>query len=113
MFLQPLKLLARRLVTSLTLSTTTMTTRYVPIGWSERWKGGTDGHVNKIDWQQDTLTWLIDGQQVRQLKRSDVTGSDGISRYPSTPSRIELRCVSLFFPFILLHTHAYSLRPHS
>ncbi|EJF59764.1 hypothetical protein DICSQDRAFT_148289 [Dichomitus squalens LYAD-421 SS1] len=47
-------------------------------------------HDYTIDWQQDTLTWLIDGQQVRQLKRSDVTGSDGVSRYPSTPSRIEL-----------------------
>ncbi|KAI0370567.1 concanavalin A-like lectin/glucanase [Pilatotrama ljubarskyi] len=47
-------------------------------------------HDYTIDWQQDTLTWLIDGQVVRTLKRSDVTGSDGISRYPSTPSRIEL-----------------------
>ncbi|OSC98072.1 glycoside hydrolase family 16 protein [Trametes coccinea BRFM310] len=47
-------------------------------------------HDYTIDWQQDTLTWLIDGQAVRTLKRSDVTGSDGVSRYPSTPSRIEL-----------------------
>ncbi|KAI8972848.1 concanavalin A-like lectin/glucanase domain-containing protein [Trametes punicea] len=47
-------------------------------------------HDYTIDWQEDTLTWLIDGQPVRTLKRSDVTGSDGISRYPSTPSRIEL-----------------------
>ncbi|TBU65136.1 concanavalin A-like lectin/glucanase domain-containing protein [Dichomitus squalens] len=31
----------------------------------------------------DTLTWLVDGQQVRQLKRSDVPSSDSISRYPS------------------------------
>ncbi|KAH9852274.1 glycoside hydrolase family 16 protein [Lenzites betulinus] len=54
----------------------------------------TDTFVNyhdyTIDWQQDTLTWLIDGNAVRTLKRSDVTGSDGVSRYPSTPSRIEL-----------------------
>lgn len=27
---------------------------------------------------------------MRTLKRSDATGSDGVSRYPSTPSRIEL-----------------------
>lgn len=47
-------------------------------------------HDYTIDWQQDTLTWLIDGNAVRTLKRSDVTGSDGVSRYPSTPSRIEL-----------------------
>lgn len=54
----------------------------------------TDTFVNyhdyTIDWQQDTLTWLIDGNVVRTLKRSDATGSDGVSRYPSTPSRIEL-----------------------
>ena len=51
--------------------------------------------VSQIDWQEDTLTWLIDGNAVRTLKRSDVTGSDGVSRYPSTPSRIELRCALL------------------
>ncbi|RPD61467.1 hypothetical protein L226DRAFT_539800 [Lentinus tigrinus ALCF2SS1-7] len=47
-------------------------------------------HDYTIDWQQDTLTWLIDGQTVRTLKRSDVTGDDGVSRYPSTPSRVQL-----------------------
>ena len=47
----------------------------------------------QIDWQQDTLTWLVDGQTVRTLKRSDLTGDDGVSRYPSTPSRVQLRCV--------------------
>ncbi|KAI0828678.1 concanavalin A-like lectin/glucanase domain-containing protein [Trametes gibbosa] len=47
-------------------------------------------HDYTIDWQQDSLTWLIDGQAVRTLKRTDATGSDGVSRYPSTPSRIEL-----------------------
>ncbi|KAI0763461.1 concanavalin A-like lectin/glucanase domain-containing protein [Trametes elegans] len=61
--------------------------------------GGTHGNLTDtfsnyhdftIDWQQDTLTWLVDGQVVRTLKRSDVTGDDGVSRYPSTPSRIEL-----------------------
>ena len=49
----------------------------------------------QIDWQQDTLTWLVDGQTVRTLKRSDLTGDDGVSRYPSTPSRVQLRCVSI------------------
>ncbi|KAH9941782.1 glycoside hydrolase family 16 protein [Epithele typhae] len=47
-------------------------------------------HDYTIDWQQDTLTWLIDGNAVRTLKRSDVTGSDGVSHYPSTPSRVQL-----------------------
>ncbi|KAI0642799.1 concanavalin A-like lectin/glucanase domain-containing protein [Trametes meyenii] len=64
-----------------------------------RTEGGVHGNLSDtfsnyhdytIDWQQDTLTWLIDDQVVRTLKRSDATGSDGVSRYPSTPSRVEL-----------------------
>ncbi|RDX43129.1 concanavalin A-like lectin/glucanase [Lentinus brumalis] len=61
--------------------------------------GGTHGnltdtfsnyHDYTIDWQEDALTWAIDGQTVRTLKRSDTTGDDGVSRYPSTPSRVQL-----------------------
>ena len=67
--------------------------------------------VPQIDWQEDTLTWLIDGNAVRTLKRSDVTGSDGVSRYPSTPSRIELRYVrppsSLFPRSLSFRFHRY------
>jgi len=48
-------------------------------------------HDYTIDWQPDTLTWLIDGNPVRVLTRASVTdNSTGISRYPNTPSRIEL-----------------------
>ncbi|OBZ67523.1 putative glycosidase crf2 [Grifola frondosa] len=48
-------------------------------------------HDYSIDWQPDSLTWLIDEQPVRTLTRSSVTdNSTGISRYPSTPSRIQL-----------------------
>ena len=50
-------------------------------------------HEFTFDWQEDALNWQIDGQTVRTLKRSDVTGSDGVAHYPSTPSRIQLRRV--------------------
>ncbi|KAI0760422.1 concanavalin A-like lectin/glucanase domain-containing protein [Fomes fomentarius] len=64
----------------------------------EKTQGGThDGlsdtfsnyHEYTIDWQQDTLTWAIDGKTVRTVKRSDYT-EGGVSRYPSTPSRVQL-----------------------
>ncbi|GBE83780.1 concanavalin A-like lectin/glucanase domain-containing protein [Sparassis latifolia] len=48
-------------------------------------------HDYTIDWQPDTLTWLVDGQVVRTLHASDVTdNTTGTSRYPNTPSRVEL-----------------------
>lgn len=46
-------------------------------------------HDFTIDWQPDMLSWLIDGNIVRQLKASD-TIVNGTSNYPSTPSRIQL-----------------------
>jgi len=46
-------------------------------------------HEYTIDWQPDALTWSIDGNVVRTLKQSDVD-SGGISKYPNTPSRIQL-----------------------
>ena len=43
----------------------------------------------QIDWQEDALSWAIDGKTVRTVKRSDYQDGD-ISRYPSTPSRVQL-----------------------
>ena len=89
-----------------------MTTPYVFVK-SGRVVQIADGRivVSQIDWQEDTLTWLIDGNAVRTLKRSDVTGTDGVSRYPSTPSRIELRYVrppsSLFLRSLSFRFHPY------
>lgn len=66
----------------------------------------------QIDWQQDTLTWLIDGTAVRTLKRSDATGSDGVSRYPSTPSRIELRyTVPSSLQLLVANAYTYPASP--
>jgi len=47
-------------------------------------------HDYTIDWQPDQLTWLIDGNSVRILKKSDTVDSNGMPHYPSTPSRIQL-----------------------
>jgi len=61
--------------------------------------GQTEGGVNDtfgsyhdytIDWQPDTLTFSIDNQTVRTIKKSDTIDSGGIAHYPSTPSAIEL-----------------------
>jgi len=46
-------------------------------------------HDYAIDWQPDSLTWLIDNKPVRTVQASDAKGPDGVSRYPSTPSRIQ------------------------
>ncbi|KAJ7599047.1 glycoside hydrolase family 16 protein [Mycena floridula] len=55
-------------------------------------KGLTDTFANyhdyTIDWQRDTLTWLVDGNVVRTLNQAD-TIVNGISNYPNTPSRIQ------------------------
>lgn len=45
--------------------------------------------VAQIDWQPETLNWLIDGNIVGTLKASDAV-MNGTSNYPSTPSRIQL-----------------------
>ena len=55
----------------------------------------------QIDWQPDTLTFAIDGRAVRTVKRSD-TIVNGVSQYPNTPSRIQLRCVDLSILSLLL-----------
>ena len=45
----------------------------------------------QLDWQSDTLTWLIDGNIVRTLKKSDTINSNGVALYPTTPARIQIR----------------------
>lgn len=48
-------------------------------------------HVYEIDWQPDQLTWSIDGNVMRTLKRSDTYNSTAKQYYyPQTPSRIML-----------------------
>jgi len=48
-------------------------------------------HTYEIDWNPDTVTWTIDGNSVRTLKRSD-TWNATANRYdyPQTPSRVQL-----------------------
>jgi beta-glucanase (GH16 family) len=41
-------------------------------------------HDFGIDWQQDQLSWLVDGKVVRSVKAADYSG-----QYPTTPSRIQ------------------------
>jgi len=53
----------------------------------------TDTHQNfhdyTIDWQPDTLRFLIDGQEVRSVNKAD-TMVNGQYQYPTTPARIQL-----------------------
>lgn len=57
--------------------------------------GLSDVHANtheyEIDWTPDTITWSIDGNQVRTLNRED-TWNATANRYfyPQTPSRVQL-----------------------
>ncbi|ORX96793.1 glycosyl hydrolases family 16-domain-containing protein [Clohesyomyces aquaticus] len=48
-------------------------------------------HEYCIDWKPDTLTWAIDGNTMRTLKRSDTwNGTANRFDYPQTPSRVML-----------------------
>ncbi|PFH50606.1 glycoside hydrolase family 16 protein [Amanita thiersii Skay4041] len=47
-------------------------------------------HDYTIDWQPETLTFLVDGKAVRTVKKSDTFDASGVAHYPSTPSRIQL-----------------------
>jgi len=48
-------------------------------------------HTYTIDWQEDQLTWSVDGNVVRTLKRSDTWNSTSNRfDYPQTPSRVML-----------------------
>ncbi|KAJ6614618.1 glycoside hydrolase family 16 protein [Mycena sp. CBHHK59/15] len=46
-------------------------------------------HDYTIDWQPETLTFLIDGNVVRTIKKGDLS-VNGVSEYPTTPARIQL-----------------------
>lgn len=46
-------------------------------------------HDYTIDWQPDTLNFLIDGQQVRSVNKQD-TLVNGVYQYPTSPARIQL-----------------------
>jgi len=68
---------------------------YVPAQTDGTTQGGlTDTYENyhtyTIDWQQDSLQWLIDGQVVRTLNRNDTVDSNGVYHYPGTPAQFEL-----------------------
>lgn len=46
-------------------------------------------HEYTLDWQENALTFSIDGSAVRTVKKSD-TIVNGVPNYPTTPSRIQL-----------------------
>jgi beta-glucanase (GH16 family) len=46
-------------------------------------------HDYTIDWQPETLRFLIDGQEVRSVNKAD-TLVDGVYQYPTTPARVQL-----------------------
>lgn len=48
-------------------------------------------HTYTIDWSPDQLTWAVDGNVMRTLKKSDTWNSTtGSYHYPQTPARIQL-----------------------
>ncbi|SLM35302.1 cell wall glucanase [Lasallia pustulata] len=50
-----------------------------------------NSHTYEVDWQPDELTWSIDGQAARTLKRSDTwNATDNRFHYPQSPARIQL-----------------------
>jgi beta-glucanase (GH16 family) len=57
--------------------------------------GLTDTYANwhnyTIDWQPDSLTFLVDGNVTRTIQAADtVNNVTGITQFPNTPSRIQL-----------------------
>ena len=48
-------------------------------------------HTYEIDWQEDSITWSIDGHNVRTLEKSSTWNSTANRYdYPQTPARIQL-----------------------
>ncbi|KAK9470011.1 concanavalin A-like lectin/glucanase domain-containing protein [Dipodascopsis tothii] len=48
-------------------------------------------HTYEYDWQEDSITWSIDGQVGRTLHKNDTYNStSGGYNFPQTPSRVEL-----------------------
>ena len=48
-------------------------------------------YFDKIDWQPDNLTFLLDDKVVRIVNKVDTFDADGIAHYPTTPSSIQIR----------------------
>ena len=63
----------------------------------------------QVDWQPDTLTWLVDGNVVRTLKKSDTINSNGVALYPTTPARIQFRYDSLLILLLRMKLTSVSL----
>ncbi|KAI4126614.1 MAG: hypothetical protein LQ347_004915 [Umbilicaria vellea] len=50
-----------------------------------------NSHTYEVDWQPDQLTWSIDGQVARTLKRSDTwNATSNRFHYPQSPARVQL-----------------------
>jgi beta-glucanase (GH16 family) len=48
-------------------------------------------HTYEIDWQPDQTQWIIDGQVMRTLKKSDTWNSTANRfQYPQTPARLQM-----------------------
>ena len=48
-------------------------------------------HTYEIDWQPDQLTWAVDGNVMRTLKKSDTFNkTTNQYHYPQTPARVQL-----------------------
>lgn len=48
-------------------------------------------HEYSFEWTPETITWSIDGKDLRTIKRSDTLNStSGVYQFPQTPSRIQL-----------------------
>ncbi|KAF9528443.1 glycoside hydrolase family 16 protein [Crepidotus variabilis] len=47
-------------------------------------------HDYTVSWGPDQLSWSVDGNVVRTVKKSDTYDAAGVPHYPSTPSRIQL-----------------------
>lgn len=50
-----------------------------------------DWHTYEIDWNPDTITWSVDGDAKRTLKKSDTwNATTNQFMYPQTPSRLQM-----------------------
>ncbi|KAI1498965.1 concanavalin A-like lectin/glucanase domain-containing protein [Biscogniauxia marginata] len=63
------------------------TTTYDRGGFSGVSNPQNEFHTYTIDWTKDYVRWIIDGQQVRELKYADAKGG---SEFPQTPCQIKL-----------------------
>lgn len=53
-------------------------------------EGASNYHDYTIDWQEDTLTFEIDGKVVRTVKKEDTKNpKTGVYEYPTTPARVQ------------------------